>query len=355
MRLLTKSQQVEQEMRSAIVDGRWAVGERIPAEPDLAAEFGAARVTVREALSGLAQDGLVTRRPGIGTIVARKPSAGTVTIVSDARDLAMPVLYADSVFLQSAIDEIGSSGYRLVLSIGHGDGSESFVSSLHLFEPAVLRETLGVLNAVHRADIEARLEQEGIPCVNVGFNRAISRKNCVAQDHHKMFELAAETFRSRGHDDFAVFACQYSKEEIGERVYQWGLESHLVVKSIVGIPEDRWVWVPYTPDLRHVESVFREWWNRHNRPRAVFFDDDCVFDIASKVIIEMGIRVPDDLAVVTQANAGRKYRLNVPLIESDLGELVRTAWGMLRKLIEGHPLERTTIYLEPKVRNIGSL
>lgn len=64
--------QVEQRLTEAIRSGVLVEGERLPSEPELAARFGVAVVTVREALTGLRAQGLVTttRGRGGGTFVA---------------------------------------------------------------------------------------------------------------------------------------------------------------------------------------------------------------------------------------------------------------------------------------------
>lgn len=56
-------------LRQAILEGRYADGERLPAERELAQHFDASRSTVREALRRLEETNLVSRRVGSGTFV----------------------------------------------------------------------------------------------------------------------------------------------------------------------------------------------------------------------------------------------------------------------------------------------
>ncbi|PRY22093.1 GntR family transcriptional regulator [Aliiruegeria haliotis] len=60
-------------LRSAIADGQYPEGSRLPTEADLAARFGVNRHTVRHALATLIEDGLVHSRRGSGTFVLSKP------------------------------------------------------------------------------------------------------------------------------------------------------------------------------------------------------------------------------------------------------------------------------------------
>lgn len=70
MTQLIKRSLVEQavdQLRQRITSGAWAVGQRLPTEPELAADLGISRNTVREAMRVLAFSGLVDVRQGDGS------------------------------------------------------------------------------------------------------------------------------------------------------------------------------------------------------------------------------------------------------------------------------------------------
>lgn len=55
-----------------IMQGKYPVGSLLPAENELTSLYGVSRHTVREASRKLADDGLISRHPGIGTIVCSR-------------------------------------------------------------------------------------------------------------------------------------------------------------------------------------------------------------------------------------------------------------------------------------------
>jgi GntR family transcriptional regulator len=69
---------IRDDLRMRIASGEWAAGGRLPSETDLAARYGVARMTVRQAIGALAGEGVVVRRQGLGTFAAAHPPAGRV-------------------------------------------------------------------------------------------------------------------------------------------------------------------------------------------------------------------------------------------------------------------------------------
>lgn len=62
--------QLQEVIRGRIESGDWQAGQQVPPESDLCQEFNLSRGTVRQALSDLVREGLLTRRRGKGSFVA---------------------------------------------------------------------------------------------------------------------------------------------------------------------------------------------------------------------------------------------------------------------------------------------
>jgi len=78
-------EQLAEKLRDQIVKGELKLGQKLPTEREIAAQYGVSRNVVREAVRTLANDGLVQARQGSGVYVAD----GASRALSDSIELAI--------------------------------------------------------------------------------------------------------------------------------------------------------------------------------------------------------------------------------------------------------------------------
>ena len=87
--------QIRKSLRQDIVDQVLQPGQKIPSEDELAARFGVSRMTVRQGISDLIDEGLLYRRHGIGTFVAQphleRDHTRLTSFIESAREEGMEV------------------------------------------------------------------------------------------------------------------------------------------------------------------------------------------------------------------------------------------------------------------------
>lgn len=63
---------IHDSIKEQIEKGLWKIGERLPSERDLAENFAVSRMTARQAVTSLVDEGILERRVGSGTYVASR-------------------------------------------------------------------------------------------------------------------------------------------------------------------------------------------------------------------------------------------------------------------------------------------
>lgn len=92
-------------LRDRIQRGEFAPGDRLPTESELVTLYGVSRMTVRRALDELRRDGLVERKPALGTFVRDQPLAARIAGVHSLTDEIVQLgMTPGSVLLGSAIE-----------------------------------------------------------------------------------------------------------------------------------------------------------------------------------------------------------------------------------------------------------
>lgn len=70
----TRAEHVRDSLLSELRVGKYAVGDKLPNEDELAGRFDVSRATVREAVQGLLEVGYLSRKHGLGTFVTGMPT-----------------------------------------------------------------------------------------------------------------------------------------------------------------------------------------------------------------------------------------------------------------------------------------
>lgn len=93
---------IREQLRWRILHGEYKMGDRIPSEEEIAATANASRMTARRAVSDLVSEGLLLRRPGVGTfVVGRKFFYDPSRLISFWEDTAAVGLKPASRLLSS--------------------------------------------------------------------------------------------------------------------------------------------------------------------------------------------------------------------------------------------------------------
>ncbi|MEZ0066293.1 DNA-binding GntR family transcriptional regulator [Streptacidiphilus sp. MAP12-20] len=113
------------------IDEEFRTGELLPNERDLAARFGVARATLRQALDQLELEGRLVRRRGIGTLIAA-PRMGIPVVEASGRDTwrivdcgvaSAPASVADALGLEAGAEV--HSVRRVRMMAGQAVGTET--------------------------------------------------------------------------------------------------------------------------------------------------------------------------------------------------------------------------------------
>ncbi|KXT76547.1 GntR family transcriptional regulator [Streptococcus sp. DD12] len=79
--------QIHDRLRDEIDKGEWRIGSRLPSERDLADDFGVSRMTMRQAIGLLVDEGLLERRRGSGTYVVGSQVRETMRVTTSFTEI----------------------------------------------------------------------------------------------------------------------------------------------------------------------------------------------------------------------------------------------------------------------------
>ncbi|WP_245434421.1 GntR family transcriptional regulator [Pseudolabrys taiwanensis] len=138
-------------MRQRIESERWKQGEKISTIEELETEFGVARVTIRQAIEILREEGLLDARQGRGTFVSGRPkdkhwfnlANDLESVVSSIKNNVIRIVHIEENAEAPSLEENEgrpASGYILLRSVQFSDGEPFVVVNLHLARDIFVRD-----------------------------------------------------------------------------------------------------------------------------------------------------------------------------------------------------------------------
>jgi DNA-binding LacI/PurR family transcriptional regulator len=305
-------------------------GDRIDSESRLAGRLGVSATVLREALSTLEREGLIERRQGSGTYVSdtRLRKHAAILIELDISDPATSWFHFCVV--QRLREFFAESGVRSRLYVGHvrkGEQPKGLTCAEFLedLEADRILCVAAVATIGFRAFLD-ELARRGIPVVG----GVPQFPHGVEVDHGGMVAQAVRIAAQAGRRRIACMeSSRFLYPEFAEALASLGLPD-----------EPRWQrsFVPgYETGAAY--EAFLSMWNASDdrKPDALVIADDSLFAECATAIVEAGIRVPDDLLVITQANKGAEMHATFPFvrIETDGEEYAKRVGRNLLRLLAG--------------------
>jgi LacI family repressor for deo operon, udp, cdd, tsx, nupC, and nupG len=301
-------QQIKQILERQILQKELEEGELIPSEKELCEQFGVSSTTVRRALHELVRDGLIYRRPGIGSFVS-----------SAAKQLSLLLLvsgFDDAAWHANLFGElIGGIAkvtweHSTTLSVVHVPpgfkGVRSYLYSVieeDVFDGILLR-VAGDLEE----DYLVPLLETGCPYVAIKRYLPHREINCVVHDDLQGAFRATEHLIKLGHTRIGLIASQHT---IVGRDRSQGYFKALEAYEVDADPS----LIRYSDSFREEEGhrATSELLSLEERPTAVFAASDRLAVGAYRAIEETGLRIPEDVAIVGYGDIPPIRLLSPPL------------------------------------------
>ncbi len=335
---MAKYKQIIEWITGKIDTGELRPGQKIPSENELCAQFGLSRQTVRHAIAGMVEDGLLESRRGSGTYVADQRAAdGEKNVVS------VVTTYVDDYIFPNTIRGIekmlSAKGYSMQLS---------FTNNTLVREREILTELLGK-NEI--AGIIMEPVKSALPNPNIDLYRKLTDKNVKILFINSFYpeidlphvslndsECAYKAVRALIDAGHKRIGCVLKLDDGQGRERYRG---YLKALTEAGLPfsYEHVNWVD-TIDIRNGKSSFAKIIERVSECSAVFCYNDQVAGIFMELLTDSGVKVPDDMSVIgmddsdlAKVGIGGITLSSIPHPKSKLGE--KAAKNMIRMIHEG--------------------
>jgi GntR family transcriptional regulator of arabinose operon len=339
--------QVASILKQRILDGIWREDDSIPPEKMLCVEFEIARGTLRQALKILEDEGYLRREQGRGTFITlpeHGANAGAKTnhlafVVPYVRDSSVSTIL---VGFQRVAEQ---SGYSVIFNHVNNDLAQQEEVVRKLVRQGVMGIALYPVDSEHTSPV-AELTVSGYPIVLVDRYLKGLSTDYVMTDHFGGALRGTHYLVNRGHRrvGFVTWLSPAISMEHRMLGYIQALREQEIqpddnlICRVEGYPT-----VDLTPLKTYLSSS--------QRPTAIFAANDQIAIALYRAAAAVGLRVPEDLAVVGFDNLDISPHLDPPLttVAQPFMKIGETAVEMLLRRIRGEAGHLQQITLAPEL------
>jgi len=308
-------QQVADDIRRKIVSGEMPVGTQLPPHRELAASYGVSLITINKALSGLVSHGVLHSRVGRGTFVAVRPAPahpprGGELLGFVLRDMSSPYF---SLVAHAAQQRADAVGYGLLFS-SSSNRLDREEEQIHRFRDLGVRGLIVVsMSRTYRiTGAVEELHHSGFPYVMVSFT-AGEDVPFVGLDLDRAGYLAGEHLIELGRTRLGYLGDKFGSAngELRASGYRRAARERGLTVDPAFVFE-----YPYNGewnDYRSGYAIGKHIARLPSKPDAMFVFNDLGALGLLDALLDGGVRVPDDIAVVGLDDIELAARARVPL------------------------------------------
>ena len=340
----TKREQIAGYVRKRIHSGAYAAGLQLPSTQALARELGQPEATVHRALSALVKEGLLSRKPHLGTMVNALAGKLEAVAVYMRNDLRHPRANFSRLLLRFLEDELNRRGVECLVVTENREQA----GLQQLRRLAAERRVQAVIAPKSTPQLLKELSALPVPfsCMT-----AARIENRVRHAEGDLEAKAVEALRLQGCRKVGIissepdFAHPAESGELARHKFHVhfrelaqaaGMETRPEWRCVPGESRD----CPSMDDLsRFGFSAFERIWAAKERPDGLFV---CTDDLVAGVLLALsraGARVPEDLKLALYCNRELPVFCPMPcvFVECSIIDMVTGLVDIVENIFQGRP------------------
>lgn len=291
-------QKIYQTIKDDILSGKYPPGSILPSERVLSETYDAWRTTVRQALDLLVEEGLVEKKPGLGTRVIymqEQPEKHSHTIGFFLGEDMTSSLQADQPYYSDLM-------YYLDIECQKNSCQFLFstITSQQDMDLLLQHDYSLVVYLSHKHfEVLDMLKERGIPTILL--NEKYKNYTVLANDQISGGFLATDHLIQMGHRHIGIISGPMSHLTVRRRLAGCYLA---LAEAGLQNPTGSWMQVgdwEYESGYNGAKAMFTEK-NKLGTPTAIVSFNDIMAIGAMRALADLGYRVPDDVSIIGSDN-----------------------------------------------------